>query len=203
MGGRSVALVLGLLLACGGVFATLPSDYSPDMHVADLAAKMLNLTQGNDFTMDCGPGSEVINTFPSTGSASIQGKSYCIMNLSTPANRQGQMLIGTFLLAEGGDAGVPKDVLTLVNDVFYNAQIQPGDVNLQACDGKGINGFELCVSGTTPAIKNMYTYIYDTTVTTGASYIIISDQPLGTLKGSSIVERILDFFRGILSFAGL
>jgi hypothetical protein len=150
---------------------------------------MLNLSDdigANDYTMACGPSSEVLNTLPVASSP--KGTSYCVLTSA------GKVIFGTF--ADAGEENVRQLILQVYNDTMYSSQIKPGDVHVKACDGKGVSGsFEECKG----AIKNLHVYVYEDQFGTDSVYLIVSEQPLASVS-PTFFASIIDFFKGLFSW---
>jgi hypothetical protein len=200
MGGRYVLVAVFALLFVSSA-AAITSDQRAEL-LATLASKMLTFTGADDYAMECGPGDEVVNQLPSGGISALEGKDYCVMNLSTPtAAVKSKLLIGTYALGQV----TAQDALRSYNDSLFSAHLGPADIDPSACNGKGLSEtFELCDAGGNTALKGFATYVNDQSTTNGVTYIVVSEQTLGTaIQGTGIVQTIINFIRSLLAAVGL
>ncbi len=159
---------------------------TPEGRLAFLAANMAQLPQGDDYSLDCGPASEVLPIFP--GDAS---QPYCVLRYDD------EIIFGT---AGTTQTFFQSTFSTFQSDLFA-AQIDPSEIRPDAC-GNILNSLETefadCNEGSDgEPIPGFNTYGYlDPIDASQAAFILVSQNPIDGLE-TTVLESVVDFFRGL------
>ena len=159
-----------------GPVATGADLTSDEGRMAFLAANMVTLAEGNDYTLDCGPADEILALPPEEGD-------FCALQIGN------QIVFGTFATGETAE----QDILESFKNPLYDAHIPPEDIDSSACDSvsTALQEFQECPD----AIDTMHTYAFIEPLS-GSSFIVVSEDVIDALD-TSFMEEIINFFRNL------
>lgn len=151
--------------------------------LALLAANMISVAENSGYSLDCGPGREVLALPPEASDS----QPFCVLK------SQDEIIFGTF--REGDDPAA--EILASLKNPIYEAHISQDAIDATACDDvlTSVTEFQECqdaISG-----MNAYAFLHPSSRT---GFLIVSEDPVDAFD-TSVIESIVGFFARIFGIA--